>query len=144
MFAESSRTLGIFGFGDFLVDPLRSILFNMFATDPPENINISEIMITCPYEVPVVLTCTASGYPVPTYKWFDLTNVGDPYEGSTVKIDCRGTYQSVASNTIRDVIYSESVYVNVSDCCKDSYPTTAQSPIFPFYQNSLNELSFLG
>src|SRR6218665_2352477 len=98
----------------------RPIVSISFAIDPPENINISETTMPCPYDEPVLLTCNASGYPLPTFQWFDLTNGGNSfYEGPTVEINRGGTYQCLASNTIRDVAYSEkSMPVNVSDCCK--------------------------
>jgi|SRR6218665_507509 len=96
------------------------ILYVLFRTDPAENTRIYEIAGLCPYDEPVMLACSASGYPLPTFKWFDLTNGGNSfYEGPTVEINRGGTYQCVASNTIRDVTYSEkSMLFNVSDCCK--------------------------
>lgn len=92
-----------------------------FQTDPPENILITSGSPTeCPYDenVGITLICSASGYPIPSYTWFDLTNDVVISETNTTTINKDGIYQCNASNTIKTVKYSISTVANVSDCCK--------------------------
>lgn len=92
-----------------------SVVLSCSTTDPPQNLVISGIPNPCLHEA-VELICSASGYPIPTYKWFNLTNGVVLSVGNTVIIESGGSYQCVATNIIRNVLYNASTSVYVSDC----------------------------
>lgn len=85
------------------------------------------------YEPGDILTCTADGFPAPTFNWANMRTL-EFFEGSTVRVDesWRGFNQTMrcqARNLIEGITYSDNIFINVDVPPITSPTTTTPAPI---------------
>ena len=96
---------------------------NLFNTDPVRGTAVEqESDYECGnYVNHTRLSCTADGYPDPTFTWTDV-DTGDVFNTATITLTRSGNYSLVctATNDIRGVPYTEQITADVSISAGDA------------------------